>query len=107
MKYIRGEKNDATSIPPKLTTDFMLIMLFPAAVFPLNQLKHVRLWLATIFPFVSQKPLPRIAEFGEKMRQPLAKKFLFLEFRVKYELSMSNSYEIRYSRGFCDDWIHF
>jgi hypothetical protein len=44
-----GEKNDATSIPPKLTTDFMLIMLLSSAVFIPIQLKHVQLCFSLIF----------------------------------------------------------
>lgn len=51
MKYIgeHREKNDATSIPPKITTDFMLIMYFSLAVFITIQLKHVPIQVRMIF----------------------------------------------------------
>lgn len=101
------EKNDATSIPPKLTTDFMLIMLFPLAVSIALQLKHVRACLAEIFG-VKRKRLFREPTSSKKNASAISeKKFCFSLLCHKYVISGADLNQIRYSLSFCCDWIHF
>lgn len=80
------EKNDATSIPPKLTTDFMLIMHFPSAAFIATQLKHVQLPFAGIFQSHNVRLFPELTGEEKKMRQPLAKIFFDSRFQLEIHL---------------------
>lgn len=101
------EKNDATSIPPKLTTDFMLIMHFPSAVLIANQLEHVEAAFSNIFAIKLVRFYQVLATSTKNASAISEKFFLFSSFHLKYAFSSPNCDEIRYLRGFCCDWIHF
>lgn len=108
-EYIKEhrEKNDATSIPPKLTTDFMLIMHFPSEAPIANQLEHVEAALSNIFHLKLVRFYRELATSTKNASAISEKFFLFPHFHSKYTFPGENCDGIRYLLSFCCDWIHF